>query len=504
MNNEKSRTLNSVKNILSSFSYQILMLALSFLSRTIFLKILSVEYLGIQGLFSDILSLLSMADLGFNTAMTFSLYKPLAEHDTRKISGLITFYKKVYLIIATVIFIIGISLIPFLKYIVNLDTEIPNLSLYYFLYLLNTVASYLVVYKTTILQADQKAYMVTKYTSVFSVLQTCLMLIFLYLTHNYLLYLIIQVIFTYLSNFYVSSVASRMYPYINKKITLPQRETRKIFENIKSVFIYKVSNVLITATDNTLISVIVGTVATGLYSNYSLIVLKATTLINTIFYSLTASLGNLIVKESPGKRYQVFLVLQTVSNIFSIICVTEILFLMQDFIRMWLGKEYVLSNFVLFAIVLNFYFSISLLPIWVYREATGLYNKIKYVMLTTAILNLFVSIALGKTIGLAGILLGTSISRILTYFWYEPILLFKNFFMQSSRVYFLSVLKSLLLLGFVILICSKITCMIEVHSISFLFLKAIVVFIVSMLVTLFFYRNSEGVDFLKVKITERF
>lgn len=503
MSSVSSRTINSVKNILSSFSYQILMLLLGFVSRTIFLRVLSVEYLGIQGLFSDILNLLSMADLGFNTAMTFSLYKPLADNDREKISGLITFYKKVYTIIAITIFIIGISLIPFLKFIVNLDVAIPNVSLYYFLYLLNTVASYLVVYKTTILQADQKGYIVTKYTTVFSVLQTTLMLLFLCLTHNFLVYLCIQVAFTYLSNFYISIIAGRMYPYINDKVSLPKSETKKIFENIKSVFIYKVSSVLINATDNTLISVIVGTVTTGFYSNYSMITLKATTLINTVFYSLTSSLGNLIVKENSRKRYRVFLVLQTISNIFSIICVSMLLFLMQDFIKIWLGEQFVLENTVLFAIVLNFYFSISLLPIWVYREATGLYNQIKYVMLSTAFLNLLISALLGNCIGLPGILLGTSISRILTYFWYEPILLFKKFFEKSSKVYFISVFKSLLLLLVVIIINIQATKLIIVKNLFDLFVKAIMVFFISGICTLFCYRKSEGVKFLKEKVKTR-
>lgn len=346
--------------------------------------------------------------------------------------------------------------------------------------------------------------MATKYTSVFSVLQTCMMLLFLCITHNFLVYLTVQVVFTYLSNFYVSSVASRMYPYINEKVSLPKKETKKIFENIKSVFIYKVSSVLITATDNTLISIIVGTVATGFYSNYSMITMKAATLINTVFYSLTSSLGNLIVKESPKKRYQIFLVLQAISNIFSIICVTGMLFLMQDFIRIWLGEKFVLDDSVLYAIVLNFYFSISLLPIWVYREATGLYNQIKYVMFSTAILNLIISALLGKYIGLPGILLGTSISRILTYFWYEPILLFKKFFQCSSRVYFLSVFKSLLLLSMVILFCSRISLLVEVHSVVSLFMKAVIIFIISLVITLAFYRNSEGFKFLKDKISERF
>lgn len=504
MNTESSRTSNSVKNVISNFSYQILLIILGFVSRTIFLRVLSIEYLGIQGLFSDILSLLSMADLGFNTAMTFSLYKPLAEKDTNTISGLINFYKKVYRIIAITIFLIGVLLIPFLKFIVNLENTLPHISLYYFLYLLNTVASYLVVYKTIILQADQKAHIVTKYSSIFSTLQTICMLVFLIITHNFLIYLSVQVIFTYFSNFYISSVASRLYPYINDEVSLPKDKTKGIFDNIKSVFIYKVSSVLINATDNTLISIIIGTVATGLYSNYTMIILKLTSLINTVFYSLTSSLGNLIVTEGKEKRFQIFQVLQTISNIFSIVCVTLVLFLVQDFIKIWLGNEYLLDNMVVYAIVLNFYFSISLLPIWVFREATGLYNQIKYVMLITAVLNLIISITLGNLIGLSGILFATSISRILTYFWYEPVLLFNKYFGHSSKVYFGALLKSLFLLVVIVMISLGISRFVVVNNITSLMLKGIILFLVSSTCAVFFYRNSEGYRFLKKKISERF
>lgn len=503
MTNESSRTLNSIKNVISNFSYQLLLLFLGFISRTVFLKVLSVEYLGIQGLFSDILNLLSMADLGFNTAMAFSLYKPLSDRDQETVSGLITFYQKVYRVIAVTIFCLGVGLIPFLKFIVNLEKPIPYIELYYFLYLLNTVASYLVIYKSTILQADQKGYIVTKYSSLFSTLQTVAMVICLLLTHNFLIYLIVQVSFTYLTNFYISSVASRLYPYINNKVSLPKEKTNGIFDNIKSVFIYKISSVLINATDNTLISVIVGTVATGLYSNYTMVTIKLTSLVNTVFYSLTSSLGNLIVKEGENRRYQIFQVLQTISNIFCIIFVTMLLFLLQDFIRIWLGSSYLLDNVVVYAIVLNFYFSISLLPVWVYREATGLYNQIKYVMLLTAILNLIFSIVFGNLIGLAGILFATSLSRVLTYFWYEPILLFNKFFGHSSKEYFVSILKSALILVIVSFCANIVSNYIQVDNFVTLVIKATILLILSSLISILFYRTSDGYKFLKQKFMNK-
>lgn len=499
-----SRTHNAIKNITYNIGYQLLMLVLGFVNRTIFIHFLSVEYLGIQAIFKDILTLLSMADLGLTTAMTYSLYRPLAKEDKNHISGLIQFYKKLCNIIALAILVIGIGLIPFLGYIVNLDKEIPHLILYYVLYLLNTVASYIVVYKTVILVADQKGYITAKYGSIFNILQNIFLALFLWLTHDFLIYLIIQVLFTYVYNIVVSRVASSKYPYINNKVILKKDETRKIFNNIKSVFIYKSSGVLISATDNTIISIIIGTATVGLYSNYMLIVTKVISLFTTVFNSLTSSLGNLIVEEGEEKRYQVFRILQTTCNILSIIVVNMMLFLLQDFIGLWLGKEYLLDEWVLYAIIANFYFSVVLLPVWAYREATGLYNQIRYVMLATAVLNLIISVILGNFIGLAGILMGTSISKLLTYFWYEPVLLFNNFFGRSSRSYIMSILKSVGVLAVMIVIGVVVSKVLVVNGFVVFIIKSALLLIINIACVFGFYHKSQEFGFLKHKIVKIF
>lgn len=496
----ESRTKNSFKNITYSWINQILAIILGFVSRSIFLYCLSVDYLGIQGLLGDILNMLSLADLGFGTAMTFSMYKPLAEKDYDKLAGLTNFYKKIYRVIAISIMCIGVALIPFLKYLINLDSDMPNLTLYYLLSLANTVASYLVVYRTSIINADQKSYILTKYQSVFSILSTIATSAFLLLTHNYAVYLTVQVLFTYARNFYSSYIARKMYPFLEKKIQLPKEETKGIFKNIGSVFLYKISSVLINATDNTLISVIVGTAFVGYYANYTMLVTKLTAFINTLFYSLTASLGNLIIKEGEERRFQIFKIMQSVSVILSTFCVTCVLNLQQDFIYVWLGKEYQLENIVLYALVTNFYFSVSLLPIWVFREATGLYQKTKYVMLSTAVINIIISIMLGKMIGLAGIIFATSISRLLTYFWYEPKLLFKAYFGHSCKVYFISVLKSLIVTVLICVAVFFLSTKIIVNGWISLILKGVVVTGVTGGLEYLIYHKSEGYILLRDKV----
>ena len=498
-----SRTSNSIKNIIYSVGNNVLVLLLGFISRSVFLLCLSVDYLGVQGLFGDILAMLSLADLGFGTAMTYSMYKPLAEKDYDKLAGLTTFYKKVYNLIALVVAIVGVSLIPFLKYLVKLDSELPHLVLYYLLYLANSIASYLVVYKTCILSADQKGYVLTKYSGIFNILRTVAMIIVLLITRNYILYLCVQVLFTYLYNFYVSHLAEVQYPFIKKKVELSKEETKGIFNNIGSVFLYKISGVLINATDNTLISVIVGTAAVGFYSNYTLVVVKISAIINTIFYSLTASLGNLVVKENEEKRYEIYKSMQSVSTIlsgFSFVCVMS---LVQDLIKVWLGSEYVLSYVVVIAMSINFYFAIILLPIWVFREATGLYRQTRYVMLATAALNIGLSIVLGKLIGLAGIIFATSLSRLLTYFWYEPQLLFGRYFGRSSKEYFIEILKNIGVTAVTFVPGYFIAKYIEVDSWLGLFGEAFVVAGVAALILALFYWKSEGLLIIKDKINKK-
>lgn len=496
----ESRTKNSLKNIIFSFGYQFVTLILGFVNRSVFIWTLGVSYLGISGLFSDILNMLSLADLGFGVALTYSMYKPLAERDYTRLAALTNLYRKVYLIIALAVTVLGLSLVPFLKYLINLPHSIPYIKLYYVMYLANTVASYLVIYKTSILTADQKEYILNKYRSIFSILQTLFMTIFLLITHNYFIYLLVQVLFTYAQNFYCSKVAEKKYPFINKHIKMPLSEVKEIFKNLYSVFLYKVSGVLLNATDNTIISVMIGTSMVGYYSNYSMITSKLINLVNTIFYSLTASLGNLVVKGKAKRRYQIFLAMQSVSNIFSTFCITCLTLLLQDFIKIWLGKGYLLNNIVLLAIIINFYLGIILLPIWVYREATGLYQQTKYVMVLTAIINLALSVILAKKIGIAGVLFSSAIARLVTYFWYEPVLLFKKYFSESSIVYFALILKNIAITVIICLLNYLIFKNWVVNSWLTFSIKSICIGTISLVLAILFYCRTEAAKLILNKI----
>lgn len=496
----ENRTKKAVKNIGFNYANQILTIILSFISRTVFIWGLGIEYLGINGLFGDVLGLLSMADLGFGTAMVYSFYKPLAEKDYKKMAGLTTFYKKIYEIIAILVLILGLSVVPFLSQIIKLDRKIPHLVLYYILSLANVVFSYLCVYRTSVLTADQKGYKVTRITMVINSARSFLQIIGIIIWKNYILYLILGCLSVLINNLIASRLATKEYPFIEEKVELATEEKKEIFSNIGSVFLYKLSSVLLNTTDNLIISTVIGTVMVGYYSNYLMLQNKISMFYTLLFTSLTASIGNLIASEKEEKRYAVFESAQSISFIVCGIIIPCYVLLVNDLIKVWLGAEYVLPNLVVVAIGGNMYLSCVLQPLWSYREATGLYNKTKWIMVLCAILNLILSVILGKKIGLAGVLFASGLSRLLTYVWYEPQLLFKEYFGNNVWRYYIQLLSNALLIVIVIVISRKLSAYMIVDSVLKWIIKAFIIGILTLLISLLVYSKSEGLKLVKIKI----
>ena len=432
-----SRTSNTSRNIVTGMANKITVLVLQFVSRKVFLVYIGIEYLGMNSLFSNILSLLSMADLGFGIAMAYSYYEPLAKKDYKKISALNHFYRKVYNIIALTVAVIGVVLIPFLKYIVNTDQPIDNLYLYYVLQLSNTVISYLFIYKSTILKADQKTYIANGIMIKVNVVKVIIQIIVMITLRLYLVYCICDVLATFINNLLISHQTDKRYPYIKAPEELDKTSKQDIFHNMSSVFLYKFSASIMGGTDSIIISVIVGTVAVGMYTNYLTITQQLINITNIIFTSFTASIGNLLVEGDKEKNYRVFKLMQTISFIISGIISICILALVEDLVAVWIGSEYIMGTEMTFAIALNTYFTISLQPIWSFREASGLYRKTKYIMVATAVLNIILSIILGLLFGTPGVVFATVLSRVLTYFWYEPKLVYDLYFGKNVFLYYI-------------------------------------------------------------------
>ena len=489
---ERSRTYNSMRNVIVSVGVQIGTLLINFISRTVFIKILGAEYLGINGLFTNVLTLLSLAELGVGNAIIYSMYKPIANKDENKIAALMGFYKNVYRKIAIIVLVLGIVLIPFLKYIVNTDSEIEDLYLYYLLFLTNTVASYFFIYKSSMINADQKMYIQKIYYFVQIVIQFILQVIVLIITHNFLLYLAVQIICTIGNNIALSKKADKLYPYINNKVNLSKKEKKSIYSNVNAMFIYKISGTILNNTDNILISILVGTVWVGYYSNYFMIISAILSMGTLLFSSFTASIGNLNASTQTDKKIEIFNQLNLLAFLIFGFFMIGLGNLFDDFITLWIGKEFILDKLTTISIAINFYIQGVLNPIWIYRDTTGLFKDTKWMSIVLAIINLVLSIILGRMIGLAGILMATFISRILTSYWYQPYMLYKNIFKMSSKEYFLKQVKYNAVLIITYIIVNIILSYIPQLSIPMFILKGILVFIITVIIfTLAIYKDEE-------------
>lgn len=437
----ESRIIKAQRNIITSLFQTFLNLLLTFVSRVIFVKVLAASYLGINGLFTNVLNILSLADLGIGTAMMYRLYKPIAESDTGKISALIAYFRKMYLCIAAAVLTMGLAMLPFLNYIIRLEKPVPYLEWYYILALLNVVISYLFVYRTTLLAADQKSYILNKYIMLFRIVTFVVQVTVLLVFKNYFLYLLSALVISFISNFTQNAVTLKLYPYLREKAErLDHQEKELIKKDIKATFLYKACGTVQSNTDNILISSFVGTVFVGYYSNYSLVITSVVSIITLVFNALKASIGNLIASNDTSQKEKLFLfnVLELINYWIISFCSICFICLFPDFIKIFFGSEYILELSIVIMVVLNFYTSNIRQTIWVFRETTGLFHETRYVTAVTAVINIFLSLILGYFWGMGGIIAATVIARMLYAWWKEPIVLFHKFFHQSAKVYYIT------------------------------------------------------------------
>lgn len=440
MTETKSRKTSSVRNTIFGLTSQFLFLVLAFVCRTVLIKKLGTEVLGINALYSNILSILSLAELGIGNTLIFSLYKPLANNDDAAIASIMKYYKKLYTYIAIAVLVIGLALLPVLKFLISNDINIStrDLYIYYLLFLANSCFSYVMCYKQSLINADQKLFVIKIFNCIFYIILYGLQIACLFIFKNYIIHLSIFSLVTLFQNIALSIWADKHYSYTKIKNPAPiDAETKKtINHNIRSTFIYKLGFVLENCTDNILISVLVSTIAVGVYSNYNMLVGAVTGVINVFIYALYASVGNLSVENDPQKSYKIFNVLllffQYVGT-FATICFFTVF---NDFIAIWVGPEFLFDFKTVIVICVSFYFTVATCPIWIFRENFGLYKEVKYLTLATAIVNIGLSILLGIYWGILGILAATIIGRLLTNYSIEPFILFKKVFNKKPVWYF--------------------------------------------------------------------
>lgn len=412
-----NRTQKSVKNMTIGMLSQLFTLWLSFVSRTVFIKFLTAEYLGISGLFSNVLTVLSFAELGIGDAMTYAMYKPVKEDNRKLVNQLMVVYKKAYTGIAVVVGAIGLGLSFFLSFIIAEPPDIPeSLQLIFWLYVVNNMASYILTYKKSILIAYQENYIVSEVQQIASLIQQIAQMIVLCFTKQYILYLIIQILCTILNNIIISVVVKKRYSWINEKDgeELPQEVSKEIFKNVKALSISKIAGVVSNGSDNIIISKFVGLSSVGVASNYTMIINSLNGILWNGLSSLTSSFGNFNVDSTIGQRRKLFNELFLCSYWLYGFMTIGIITLANSFVQLWVGSNYLVPQGVVLALVLITYISGVNFPVYTYQSTLGMFDKMKIPYVLFAVFNILLSILLGKNWGLFGVYIATSITRLCT------------------------------------------------------------------------------------------
>ena len=442
--NAKSRTEYSIINIITGLGGYFVNTILGLLCRMVFTRILSEEYLGINGLFTNILSMLSLAELGIGSAIVYALYKPLAQNDTNKITALVQFYGKCYRIVGVVVAVLGVFLIPFLNVLIHTQPNITE-SIYtiYIIFLFNTASTYFFSYRSSLIAAAQKNYIVIGVNYIITIIQSVIQIGWLCITHNYLGYLLIQTLGTLIYNITISKIAVKEFPFIVEKnsVSLEKKERRSLIKNVRALIIWKLSGLLVNSTDNIIITFFSGLSAVGLSSNYMLLSGTLNGLLNQIFSSISASVGNLNAISSTEKKENMFYTINLMNYWLYAWTAIGIFVCSSDIVHVMFGKDYVMHISIPFVIALNYYMVGMQNIVWTYKNTMGIFRQGRYLLIFTAIINLTCSIFMGRIWGVFGIFFATAVSRVLTNVWYDAYAVFKYGLQTSSCKYFKEYIK---------------------------------------------------------------
>lgn len=476
-----SRTKNSLLNISTGLIGQLLTLLASFGVRTVFIYELGTTYLGVSGLFGNILSILSLAELGFGQAIIFALYKPIAQGDEDKIGQLMALFRKVYRWMFCIVAILGLSITPFIQYFIKSPVDIPNFHLIYVLYVLSSAVSYLFAYKNSLLFASQKTYVSTIISYWFVIGGAVFQILVLLIWQNFILFLCVQIMTTITMNMTIAHKTDKMFPFLHKykRSKLPTQEIAKIKKDVKALIIYKIGTLSLNSTDNLIISKFVGILQVGLYSNYWLICSSINGFLATIFNNITASIGNMNATESDDVKTRMFYRINMATFFFygiSSICLCTC---MTPFILLWVGEEYALSPATSFIIAFNMYIGGMLYSSFNYRQTMGLFVQGKMRPIISAVLNVVLSIILAIYFGLPGVLWGTALTRLLTNAWFDPYIVFKRGLQSSPLPYFKDyAIKAIVYLS-VCALCYYLSTLIQLPR----FTSLIVIFVMTLLIS---------------------
>jgi len=438
-----TRTQKTMRNVRLSLICQFVVLLTSVITRRFISDYTSVEYLSVGGLFSNIMTVLSLAELGIGTSITFSLYKPISDGDESKIRALMRLFKTAYNVIAIAVILLGCAMLPALHLFVDdIDAvlaHVPKFYLIYIMYVLNASASYVAAYKRILIIADQKKYITSATAAISKALLCAASCVVLKLTGDYVIFMICTVAATLGENIALSLIADKKYAYLKEKgvDALDADDKKTIKTNVGASMMHNIGGVLVNGTDNIIISRFVSFIIEGIYTNYHLLSAALDSVLAPIFQSATASFGDLSVNVDNEHKRGVFNRMFFAGAWlygFSAICLAV---LSKPFVILWLGEGFEIDDLSVFLVSLNFYLLGMRRPGLVARDAMGLMRYDRWKSIAEAAINIVLSIILAKYFGLAGVLLGTTLSSLLTCMWVEPYMLYKHGFKCGVGSFFM-------------------------------------------------------------------
>lgn len=438
------RVQSAIKNIVFGQVGNFITQILNFVLRTVFIDHLGDTLNGVNALYTGILSVLSMAELGIGTALNYSLYKPVADQDREKIKSYMQLYRKAYRVIGVVIAVIGLLISPFLPWIVKQPEGITvrDLTLYYYIFLFNTASSYFVAYKYSLVNAEQKNYIQTNILTVTKMITVSLQIIVVLATGNFYIYLLTAAAVELIQKVFVTVYFNRRYPYLKDKEIgkLTKEETGEIASKTKALVFHKVGDVARLQTDSVIISAFINVTVTGFVDNYNWVLNSIANVVNIFFNSVISGFGNLIATESKERQYQMFKVYRFAACWIYGFTAIGFSMLLTPFIVLWKGESRALAYSVVICILIDFYFKGERVVLSNFKTAAGVFEQDKYLALIQGVVNLIISIVLVRSIGLVGIYIGTIVSGLIANIT-KPVIIYRVILDRPVKGYFVDLVK---------------------------------------------------------------
>lgn len=493
------RTKNATRNIFWGIVYQIVNILLPFVARTLFIKILGEEYLGLNSLFGSILNIINISELGISSAIVYSMYGAIARDDDEAICALMNFYRICYCIIGCIVFAIGCVFIPFLpKLISGTVPEGANIYILYVINLLNIgVPYFLFAYKHSLFWAFQRDDLSQKVVIPLDIMRYIIQIIGLMITKNYYVYLIVLPIFSIITNVSRAKVIDKHYPQYVARGRIDKKTLYQIIYKVKALVVSKIGSTLVTSFDAIIISMYLGIAVLGKYNNYNYIMTSVIGFVQLLFTAVGAGIGNSLETEREEKNYRDFIELTYINDWILCFCSSCFLSLYQPFISLWIGDDFLLPMTSVALIVVYFYVQRMQSVLSAYRDAAGIWEKDQFRPIVVGVSNLILNVILVKTIGLPGVLLSSILTWIGIGIPWQVHISVDGLFHGKRWSYVLYLMKDAFLSVLIVVVVYALCCLIKGQNILTFILKGILCMIISnLLFCIATYRREECKGFL--------